>query len=243
MGDTLMTTNSLFRSAALAGAALLVITFAQRTARADEVLIAGSTLGCFGVGCTPQASFTGLGFTFSGSTFATTTTSGVSHLGGVANPVPGSNNLGTITMSTTPSNLAGQTFTLQITFTAPQGFTGSNPLTITYSITPFNMIGGVFLEPNPFSLILSFNDLNCEPNPTGGIPGQQTTCGTGSFGLALFDIGINPGETMEIAGQIGRAQQQPIPEPTTMLLLGTGLAGVAVKMRKKLKSRKSGQGS
>ena len=241
MGGSLMTTYTLFRSVALAGAALLVITFAQRTARADEVFIAGSTLGCFGVGCTPQASFTGLGFTFSSSTFATTTTSGLSNLGGVANP--GSNNLGTITMSTTPGNLAGQTFTLQITFTAPQGFTGSNPLTITYSITPFNMIGGVFLEPNPFTQIISFNDLSCEPNPAGGIPGQQTTCGIGSFRLGFADIGINPGETMEIMGGIGSAQQQPIPEPTTMLLLGTGLAGVAMKTRKRLKSRKSKQRS
>jgi hypothetical protein len=221
-----MTTNSLFRNVALASAALLVITFADRTARADEVFFAGSTLGCFGVGCTPQANFTGLGFTFSGSTFSTTTISGISNLTG---------DLGSITMSTTPGNLAGQTFTLQIAFTAPQGFTGSNPVTITYSITPFNMIGGVFLEPNPFTQIISFNDLSCEPNPAGGIPGQQTTCGIGSFRLGFADIGINPGETMEIMGGIGSAQQQPIPEPTTMLLLGTGLVGVAMKTRKRLK--------
>ena len=156
MGDTLMITNSLFRSVALAGVALLVITFAQRTTHADEVFIAGSTLGCFGVGCTPQASFTGLGFTFSGSTFSTTTTSGFSTLGGVANPGSNFNNLGSLTMSTTPVDLAGQTFTLQVTFTAPEGLTVSNQVTITYSITPFNMIGGVFLEPNPFSPYIQF---------------------------------------------------------------------------------------
>lgn len=34
--------------------------------------------------------------------------------------------------------------------------------------------------------------------------------------------------------------EHAVPEPTSMFLLGTGLAGVAIKMRKRLKNRKSG---
>jgi hypothetical protein len=176
-----------------------------------------------------------MGLTFSSSTFAITTSSGFASLTGNANPGSNFNNLGSLSMSSTPGNVNGQTFTLQITFSAPQGFTGSNQLTLVYSITTFNMIGGVFFEPNPFFAQFSFNDSNCEPNPTGGIPGQQTTCGTGSFSMAFPDRDVNPGQTVPIQANIGVAQQQ-IPEPTTILLLGTGLAGVAIKTRKRLKN-------
>ncbi len=228
-----MTMNSLFRSVALTGATLLVITLAQRTASADQVFIAGSTLACFGAGCTPVASSTFMGLTFSSSTFAITTISGFSPLQGNANPGSNFNNLGSLTMSTTPGNVVGQPFTLQITFTAPQGFTGANQFTVAGTISSIGMNGGVIFEWDPFAQSFSFNDLNCEPDPTGGIPGQQTTCGTGSFRFAIGDVVIEPGQTVAMTASIN-AEQQPIPEPTTMLLLATGLAGVAGIARRRI---------
>lgn len=237
-----MNGNSLLRSVALAGLTLVVITCAQRAASADEVFIAGSTLGCFGTGCTPLPSSSSSGVTFNNSTFAITTSSGFVTLNGNANPGANFNNLGSFTMSTTPGNIAGQTFTLQITFDAPHGFTGSNQITLVYTITTFNMIGGVFFEPNPFSAQFSFNDSNCEPDPTGGVPGQQTTCGTGSFSIFFHDRDVNPGQTVPIGASIAFAEQQ-LPEPTTILLLGTGLAGVAMKTRKRLQRQQSTGGS
>jgi hypothetical protein len=130
-----MITNSLFRSVAIAGAALLVIAFAHRTASADQVFIAGPTLGCFGVGCTPVASSSFEGLTCSNSTFAVTTTGGFVVLHGDANPGSNFNNLGSLTFSSTRGNIVGQTFTLQVTLTAPEGITGSNQVTLIYSIS------------------------------------------------------------------------------------------------------------
>ena len=173
-------TTSLSRSVALAAAALFVITFAQRTANADEVFIAGSTLACFGAGCTPAASSSALGITFNNSTFATTTSSGFRVLDGSANPGSNFNNLGSFTLSTTPGNLVGEPFTLQIMITAPQGITGPSQITIAGTISDFGSNRLIF-EWNPFSTTFNFTDVNCESDPTGGIPGQQTTCGVGSF--------------------------------------------------------------
>jgi len=215
--------------------AIAFFALAQGEARADEVFISGFTNGCFGAGCTPGTSATSGGLTFSNSTFQGTTAGGFRGLGGNPNPGANFNNLGSLTLSTAPQAY-NTPFTLQVTFTAPQGINGANTATFTATITGTvrsDNQGGVFVDLDNTPMLFTFNDTNCEPDPTGGVPGQQTTCGSGSFYFSVNDVAIDPGQTIALSGQITSAQQTTIPEPMTMILFGTGLAGVAAGARRR----------
>ena len=92
-----------------------------------------------------------------------------------------------------PLNTYNTPFTLQVTFTAPQGISGSNIATFTATVTGTvisDTIGGVFIDFNPTPILFTFSDTNCGATT---IPGQQTTCGTGSFMFSVNDLSVNPG--------------------------------------------------
>ena len=188
------------------GIALLVIVGATHTsARADEVTISGSTTGAVSA---PGVIFTGSEF------FTGTTALGIGSLSGA-------NSLGTFFLSTGPLSATGGLFQLDIAFTTPTGILGGQGATyvatIVGSISPNVDQGGVNVHfPFP-TQTFTFND---------GV-------NTGSFSLTVADLFVQTGRTANLTAGFTGEQAPAVPEPATLLLLGSGLTGVAVKLRRR----------
>ncbi len=206
-------------------------TLAASVAGAQEVRFAGFTNGCFGPGCTPATasnfetieSTTGPALRFLNSTFDETTARGFAGFGGTPQTTSQNfNNFGSLVID--PSLTGNGTsfteaFSLRISFTDPSSLETVIGGSVTGSVSSqgnggislrFDNNGPITLNfANGRTAMLNLNNASLNPSATQG--GVRAVSITGDI---MTNVNV-------------------VPEPSTYMLLGTGIAALGLVARRR----------
>jgi hypothetical protein len=154
---------------------------------------------------------------FTGSFSVTTTPSGNASIG----DPEGFITLGAFSIDSRPATY-NDTFSLLVEFTSPAG--ADSP------ILDAILTGEVIQDNQGFMRIDFDNEFHTFSLANGG-----------TFEFRINDVSITPSGTGFLSGDIRNAQNgTEVPEPATLLLFGSGLTGVAFRLRKRWGSRSKG---
>jgi hypothetical protein len=163
----------------------------------------------------PNTTFVGFNYTEIGFTF--------SSLGGLLTPNTGSGDYtgtGTLISGGGPINLVAAV---------------ASPFNVT-SIDVSELNRGFFPITMTFTGLLQGGGTVTQTFVTNGVFGLDTFNLTGFTNLSSLAINSAGGATFQIDNVNVSSSTAPVPEPTTMLLLGTGLVGITAKVRKRRKA-------